>query len=166
MKRSISSKDLLAVLTEAQSLIRQRERVGAKAKPKRSKRAPVSLTEDEILKVLAAARARRTRDWILILVTYRHGLRASEALNIRRRDLDGGFLRVHRGKDSEETEHQLQGHDNPLLNEVDAVASWVGDMGERGEKGSCAAGREAEPCQDFTIYSESKILYTDRAGCR
>jgi len=97
---------------------------------------PVSLTEDELLRVLAIARARRLRDWVLLLVTYRHGLRASEALNIRRRDLDGNFLRVYRGKGSEETEQPLQGHENPLLDEVTAVRTWLAEMGTRGVKGA------------------------------
>jgi integrase/recombinase XerD len=97
---------------------------------------PVSLTEDELLRVLAIARSRRLRDWVLLLVTYRHGLRASEALNIRRRDLDGNFLRVYRGKGSEETEQPLQGHENPLLDEVTAVRTWLAEMGTRGVKGA------------------------------
>jgi integrase len=138
--RSIRPEDLLAVLAEAQSLLKQRERAGKKAKPRRSKKAPVSLNEEEILKMLAAARARRIRDWVLMLVTYRHGLRASEALNIRRRDLVDGFLRVHRGKGSEETVQPLLQHENPLLNEIDAVAAWVGEMEERGMKGAARPG--------------------------
>lgn len=111
---------------------------------------PVSLTEEELLRVLAIARSRRMRDWVLLLVTYRHGLRASEALNIRRRDLDGDFLRVYRGKGSEETEQPLQGHENPLLDEVTAVRTWLGEMGTRGTKGAAkpeGAKRRAKTLQ-------------------
>ena len=36
------------------------------------------LTPDELLSVLKAARARSARDWAMVLLAYRHGLRASE----------------------------------------------------------------------------------------
>src|SRR5258708_4469732 len=137
---SMSSEDLLAVLAQAQELVKQRGAQKAKAKAKPSKRAPVSLTDDELLKVLDAARAHRFRDWVLILITYRHGLRASEALRIRRRDLDDSYIRIRRGKGSEETEQPLQGHDNPLLNEIEAVRIWLLEMGERGKKGAAKPG--------------------------
>jgi len=105
---------------------------------------PVSLSESELLRVLELAQARRLRDFVLMLITYRHGLRASEAINIRRRDLDGDFLRVYRGKGSEETEQPLQGHENPLLDEVTAVRTWLAEMGTRGAKGAAKPkGRKA-----------------------
>ena len=105
---------------------------------------PVSLSESELLRVLELAQARRLRDFVLMLITYRHGLRASEAINIRRRDLDGDFLRVYRGKGSEETDQPLQGHENPLLDEVTAVRTWLAEMGTRGAKGAAKPkGRKA-----------------------
>ena len=118
---------------------------------------PVSLTEDELLRVLAIAFARRIRDGILILVTYKHGLRASEALNIRRRDLDGDFLRVNRGKGSEETEQPLQAHENPLLDEVAWVRRWLAEMGEHGVKG--AASPEGAKRRAKTLQSSEKVKF-------
>jgi site-specific recombinase XerD len=134
-----SPEELLALLSQAQELVRQR---AAKKTKKRtqSKRAPVSLTDAEILKVLGLAAGKRLRDVVLFCLTYRHGLRASEALNIRRRDLQNGYIRVRRGKGSEETEHRLLGHDNPLLNEIDLAERWLAEMGDRGKKGAAKPG--------------------------
>jgi len=151
---SIHSEDLLAVLAEAQALVKRRNGNGVpkKPKPKASKRPPVSLTDDELLKVLALA-TRRLRDWVLMLLTYRHGLRATEAISIRRRDLDCSHIRIRRGKDSEETEQPLYGHDNPLLNELEAVRLWLLEMGERGKKGAAKPGGRR---------SRAKILHSNQ----
>lgn len=158
--RSTITPDLLAVLAEAQALLKQRDRAGKKPKRKQSKKAPVSLTEDEVLKVLAIAKARRQRDYVLMLLTYRHGLRASEATKLRRRDVEGGFLRVKRGKESEDTEHALQGHDNPLLNELEAVNAWLAEMGERGQKGAAKPGGRRSRAK--ILQSTQKVKF--RAG--
>jgi integrase len=52
-------------------------------KPRRAKRAAhqnatVHLTPGELLAILRVARQSSTRDWAMILMAYRHGLRASE----------------------------------------------------------------------------------------
>jgi integrase len=131
---------VLELLSQAQALIDQQRRACRKKKPSASKRAPVSLTDEELLRLLELARGRRTRDWVLMLVTYRHGLRASEALSIRRRDLEGGRLRIQRGKGSEFVDQPLCGHENPLLDEIAAVGTWLAEMGEHGVKGAAKAG--------------------------
>jgi len=43
-------------------------------------RAPVSLTAEELLAVLAKARERRLRDWVILLTTYWHAFRVSEVV--------------------------------------------------------------------------------------
>ena len=98
-------------------------------------KAPVSLKDDELLRVLAKAREHRLRDWVMILVTYWHGLRASETINLREADLQDGVIRVHRGKGSEATAQALQEHENPLLNERAAVEEWFTERGSMGKKG-------------------------------
>ena len=128
-----------------------------KKKAKASKRPPVSLTEDELLQVLQLAFARRIRDGVLILITYRHGLRASEALNIRRRDLDGEFLRISRGKGSEATEQPLQGHQNPLLDEIAWVRRWLEEMGQHGAKG--AANQASAKRRARTLQSSQNVKF-------
>jgi site-specific recombinase XerD len=94
------------------------------------------LTTDELLRVLRAAKERSTRDWALLLVIYRHGLRASEAAAIRISDIEDGQLTTARAKGSMKTTQPICKHaGQPLLDEVRALASW---MKERPEDGSGA----------------------------
>ena len=60
-----------------------------KAHPIRIKRGRMTiLTPQEMLALLKAARKRSTRDWAMILLAYRHGLRASEVCGIKLADVD------------------------------------------------------------------------------
>jgi hypothetical protein len=47
------------------------------------RKAPVSLKDSELLNLLALAKQTRERDWVMVLVTYWHGLRASETLRLQ-----------------------------------------------------------------------------------
>ena len=72
------------------------------------------LTEDEVQRLIHAARRRGRhghRDATLILITYRHGLRVSEVINLpwNAVDLDRGCLHVHRLKDGVPAVHPLRG---------------------------------------------------------
>ena len=97
---SLKDHELLALLDQAKvdqakELLREKAKWPRKKKTS-SNKPPVSLSDEELLKVVSAAKARRLRDWILLLVTYRHGLRAGEAVRIRRQDLESGVLRIRR----------------------------------------------------------------------
>lgn len=76
-----------------------------------------NLTQDELLALLCAARAHRERDWLMILVAYWHGLRASEVVNLKAHSVTDGFITVRRLKKSLKTTQQLIRHPNPLLDE-------------------------------------------------
>jgi len=54
------------------------------------------LTEAEMQRVLDAARHGRhgVRDYLLLLLTYRHGLRVSETIDLRLKDFDLGTARL------------------------------------------------------------------------
>jgi|GEM_PF-974531 len=105
----------------------------------------VSLTPEELVRILAAARARRLRDWVMILITYWHGLRASETINLRVKDLADGYLAVTRGKGSEATMQPLQEHTNPLLNERAAIETWLSQRDAQGKKGGRRNGSKRSP---------------------
>jgi integrase len=61
----------------------------AQAIPRKTSRSTMTyLTPDEILAVLKAARARSVRDWAMVLLAYRHGLRASEVCGLKMSDFD------------------------------------------------------------------------------
>src|SRR5262245_13523241 len=83
------------------------------------------LTEAEMMRLLDAAKQGRygTRDYALLLVGYRHGLRVSELVGMRltQLNLDEGRVWVTRLKGSLDTEHPLDGKT------LRAVRAWLRD---------------------------------------
>lgn len=81
------------------------------------------LTDAEMKKFLNAARKGRhsVRDFCLMLVAYRHGLRVSELIDIRLKDLDleTGRLFVRRVKGSLSTHQPIEG------DELRAIRAWL-----------------------------------------
>jgi integrase len=97
-----------------------------KSPPRRRKnsetRSREYLTADEIGKLLQAAKAGRygQRDRTLALLTYRHGLRVSEAVSLRwdQIDFEGGLLAVVRAKNGVPSTHPLRGRELRELREL------------------------------------------------
>ena len=90
----------------------------------------IALTPDEILAVLKVARTNSTRNWIMILLAYRHGLRASEICDLKLEDLDmkAGCLSIRRLKGSLHTVQPIYRHKGqPLLDEQGALRAWLRD---------------------------------------
>jgi len=88
----------------------------------------VHLTPEELLVVLKTARSRSDRDWAMILLVYRHGLRASEVCDLKLTDADlrSGSLSIRRLKGSLYTVQPLYRHKGqPLLDEVAALRAWL-----------------------------------------
>ena len=84
------------------------------------------LTQDELLAVLKTAYEKSHRDHLLILMAYRHGLRASEVTGLRLQDIQGGYLTVQRKKRSLKTIQPILPHaGQPLLNEARHLAAWM-----------------------------------------
>ena len=86
------------------------------------------LTPQEMLDLLRAARKRSVRDWAMILLAYRHGLRASEVCGLKLADLDlkSGSISIRRLKGSLFTVQPLYQHrGQPLLDETAAVRAWL-----------------------------------------
>jgi type 1 fimbriae regulatory protein FimB len=86
------------------------------------------LSPAEILAVLKVARARSTRDWCLILLAYRHGLRASEVCGLKLSDIDlkAGSVSIRRLKGSLSQVQPLYQHrGQPLLDEMAALRTWL-----------------------------------------
>jgi site-specific recombinase XerD len=85
------------------------------------------LTPDELLILLGVARSRSSRHWAMILLAYRHGLRASEVCNLRLADVDmkSEAITVRRLKGSMLTVQPLYRHKgHPALDEVAALRTW------------------------------------------
>jgi integrase len=85
--------------------------------PKRSKNAELRtrehFTPDEVEALIEAARGNRYghRDATMILLTYRHGLRAAEVCDLRwdQVDFNGAVLHVRRVKNGTPSTHPIQG---------------------------------------------------------
>jgi type 1 fimbriae regulatory protein FimB len=96
--------------------------------PRMTRSTMVHLAPEELLAILKTARARSARDWAMILLAYRHGLRASEVCDLKMTDVDlkAGSLSIHRLKGSLHTVQPLYRHKGqPLLDEVAALRSWL-----------------------------------------
>jgi integrase len=95
----------------------------------------IHLEPNEVLAVLRAARAKGSREWAMIVVAYKHGLRASEVCNLRVGDLDmkNGSVVINRLKGSLRTVQAVTEHrGEPLLNEVKALREWLRERREDG----------------------------------
>src|ERR1035441_6787164 len=82
----------------------------------------------EVISVLRAAKANGPRQWAMILVAYKHGMRASEVCNLRVDDLDlkNGSIVIERLKGSLRTTQAVTEHrGEPLLNEHRALREWL-----------------------------------------
>lgn len=100
-----------------------------------TKSSMIHLEPAEVLSVLRTARAKGARAWAMILVAYKHGMRASEVCNLRLDDLDmkNGSIVVERLKGSLRTTQAVTEHrGEPLLNEVKALREWLGQRREDG----------------------------------
>lgn len=91
------------------------------------------LPEPEMERLLVAARGSRhgTRNYAMLLTTYRHGLRVSELVDLRLSDLDmqSGRLFVRRQKRSVSTYHPIEG------DELRALRAWLRERGGRADAG-------------------------------
>jgi integrase len=83
------------------------------------------LSREQLLAVLGHAKATRERDWVLLLVSFWHGLRASEAIGLTPEHFADGYLAVQRLKGSLRTVQPLVADENELLNERAAVGNWI-----------------------------------------
>jgi integrase len=87
-----------------------------------------ALSKPELLALLGAAKIHSRRNWLMILVAYSHGLRASEVTKLQRDAVKDGHLTVARLKGSLRTIQPLVGDENPLLNERKALFDFVDSL--------------------------------------
>ena len=95
---------------------------------KESGQSMIHLEPAEVLSVLRTARAKGAREWAMIVVAYKHGMRASEVCNLRLDDIDmkNGSIVVERLKGSLRTTQAVTEHrGEPLLNELKALREWL-----------------------------------------
>src|SRR5215471_4604714 len=87
------------------------------------------LEAKELQHLLETARKRSVRDWAILLLAYRHGLRAVELSKLTLKDVDlkSNTIRVKRAKSSLETIQPIDGAvgGQPWLNERKALKLWL-----------------------------------------
>lgn len=124
-----------------------------------------SLTTHQITTLLKQARGSSTRDWCMLLLTFRHALRSQEVRQLKLSDVDtsNGTLSIKRVKGSKDSVQTLDRHKGePLLDSVLAVRSW---LKERREDGS----QILFPSQKGGMMTRMQLLrlfkkYADAAG--
>ena len=112
--------------------------------------------------MLRAAKAKGAREWAMILVAYKHGLRASEVCNLRLDDIDmkNGSIVIQRLKGSLRTTQALTEHrGEPLLNELKALREW---LRQRRDDGSdylftSQKGGRLDRTQFFRLFRDTSV---------
>jgi type 1 fimbriae regulatory protein FimB len=134
--------------------------------PKRQRRARRNsmtfLSTDEILRVLRVARQRSARDHAMILLAYRHGLRASEVCNIKltQIDLKNRQIDIPRLKGSLRTCQALNEHkgDNrSLFDEIAVLKRWLAERVEDGS-GYMFLSQKGGPLSRKQFYSGFRAI--------
>lgn len=87
-----------------------------------------SLSKAQLRAVLEAARAARERDWLMYLVAFNHGLRASEVVGFTRDAISDGFLTIRRLKGSNATTQPLVLSRDPLFSEREALEKFSASL--------------------------------------
>jgi integrase/recombinase XerD len=87
-----------------------------------------ALSKDELRALLAAAKAARERDWLMILIGFWHGLRVSEVIALTPDSFKDEHIFVRRLKGSKATRHPLMSDPDPLLSETPAVFDYIRGM--------------------------------------
>lgn len=98
------------------------------SEPKNRTQTMIPLEPAELLSVLTVAKKKGAREWAMVLLAYRHGMRASEVCNLRTDDVDlrNGSVVVERLKGSLRTTQAVSGHrGEPLLDEQRALRDWL-----------------------------------------
>lgn len=111
------------------------------------------LNRKQVISLLRHARSGGERDWVLFLVTFWHGLRASEAVGLTRENFADGYLRVERLKGSLRTVQPLIEDREKLLNERAAVEGWIEKLD------SLRSKRRGRPTPGQRLFAISRIQF-------
>lgn len=82
-----------------------------------------SLTREQLDNLLDVTKKHDERDWLMLLVTFNHGLRVSETLSLTRENIRHGYISVERGKGSLACQHPLLPNERPALEKLAADAA-------------------------------------------
>jgi site-specific recombinase XerD len=98
---------------------------------------PKSLSPAQVRTILKEARQHSTRDWCMLLLTFRHALRSQEVrtLKLSDIDMDNSSIAIVRVKGSRSGVQSLDRHrGEPILDEVLALRTWLRERREDGSR--------------------------------
>src|ERR1700756_810948 len=131
--------------------------------PARQSHSRKALTPEEILKILKTA-SESKRNLAMILLAYRHGMRASEVCDLRLSDLDlkNGQITIRRLKGSLNTTQPLTDHPGqPLLSEKRVLRAWLAERHDASDfVFTSQKGGRIPPSQFFRMFQS----VAERAG--
>ena len=132
------------------------------------------LTEREVERLIEAARDNRWghRDSTMVLIAFRHGLRASELIDLRweQIDLKGGVLHVRRVKQGTPATHPLTGRELRALRrlEREAPGSRFVFVSERAApfRAIWATSRSSTRCATLSCLRHALRAYSAISACK
>lgn len=83
------------------------------------------LSKEQLRSVLTHARRHSERDWLMMLVHFWHGARASEVIHLTPDNVQGEYLVFDRLKGSEACKQKLVEHPDELLSERKPLIEWA-----------------------------------------
>jgi site-specific recombinase XerD len=96
---------------------------------------PQALSAEQVKAILKEARQHSTRDWCMLLLTFRHALRSQEVRTLKLADIDleSSTIAIARVKGSRSGVQSLDRHrGEPILDEVLALRTWLRERVEDG----------------------------------
>ena len=125
-----------------------------------------SLTRDELHNLLDAAKQVSRLDYLMLLVTFNHGLRVSETISLSPANISGGHLVVQRLKKSRKTTQPLLGDEKELLDmsgiffPIDRTTFW-----RRMHRYGSKAGIPAFKCHPHALkHAAGRLAYLGGMG--
>ena len=83
------------------------------------------LSIEQVTSILRCAWKESTRDHLMLLLAFNHGLRRVEIAELRVQDVSDGLIRVARAKGSLATVQPAMSSQNVLFDEIKALSSWL-----------------------------------------
>jgi type 1 fimbriae regulatory protein FimB len=88
------------------------------------------LAKDELMRLLEVAKKHSQRNYLMILVAFSHGLRATEVVSLTAKNVQDGYITVQRLKSSLKTSQTLLTSSDPLFDEKTELESWIANAGD------------------------------------
>jgi len=120
------------------------------------------LSINQVTDILRVAFKENRAHHLMLLLTWTHGLRRAETAAIKLKDVDGGFIRVARLKNSLPTVHPLRETSNLLFNERLALNAWLQERPKNSD--ALFPSRKGHGCLEPESVGRIATYYMTRAN--